>query len=493
MSSESLFSNISSQWTVTTLGELAKTTGGDIQTGPFGSQLHASDYVDDGVPSIMPKNISVDAVTTDDIARVSSEDVERLSKYKVQVGDIVYSRRGDVEKCARITEKEDGWLCGTGCLRVRVKPSIVSTEYLHAYLCLPTVREWIVRHAVGATMPNLNTSILSALPVIIPSNSEMTTIGSIWLTISDKIQLNRQINQTLEQIAQTIFKSWFVDFEPVKAKIAVLEAGGSKEDALLAAMQTISGKGEAALTRLQSEQPEQYAELRATAELFPSAMQDSELGELPEGWSPLPLYETAQYVNGVAFKAKDFTEGRDGLPIIKIAELKQGISQGTKFTQSNVKDKYRITNGDVLYSWSGSPETSLEVFKWFGGDGWLNQHIFKLNFTNEQSEYFTYFLLKQIKPLLVRTAQQKQTTGLGHITVADMKRIKVPYPNAKLLSAFSQLIEPLYTRSSIAVRESETLAKLRDSLLPKLLSGEFSIPDVSHQVTGSTAQFQEAN
>src|SRR5690554_7695698 len=85
-------------------------------------------------------------------------------------------------------------------------------------------------------------------------------------------------------MAQAIFKSWFVDFEPVKAKIAALEAGGSEEDALLAAMQAISGKGEAALTRLQAEQPEQYAELRATAELFPSAMQDSELGEIPEGW-----------------------------------------------------------------------------------------------------------------------------------------------------------------------------------------------------------------
>lgn len=104
-------------------------------------------------------------------------------------------------------------------------------------------------------------------------------------SLEEKAGVNQKINQTLEQMAQATFKSWFFDFEPVKAKIAALEADGSEEDALLAAMHAISGKGEAELTRLQAELPEQYAELRATAELFPSAMQESELGEIPEGWS----------------------------------------------------------------------------------------------------------------------------------------------------------------------------------------------------------------
>src|SRR5690554_7486260 len=104
-------------------------------------------------------------------------------------------------------------------------------------------------------------------------------------------------------MARAIFKSWFVDFEPVKAKIAALEAGGSEEDSLLAAMQAISGKGEAELTRLQAEQSEQYAELRATAELFPSAMQDSELGEIPEGWSVTCVDEIAEIVKGKSYKS----------------------------------------------------------------------------------------------------------------------------------------------------------------------------------------------
>ncbi len=229
MGSSLLFPNAPNSWKRTTLGELAKESGGNIQTGPFGSQLHASDYVDYGVPSIMPKNITIDSISTEEIARVSTADIERLSRYRVEVGDIIYSRRGDVEKCARITNREDGWLCGTGCLRVRVKPIEVSTEYLHAYLSNPTVREWVVRHAVGATMPNLNTSILSSLPVLVPSKPEMNRIAKNWIDLSNKILVNQQINQTLEQMAHAIFKSWFVDFAPVKAKIAALETGAPKK------------------------------------------------------------------------------------------------------------------------------------------------------------------------------------------------------------------------------------------------------------------------
>ena len=374
-----------------------------------------------------------------------------------------------------LVDFDDTVFLGQRIMQYRVNRSILLPRFLlYSFLSPDLQNQFRMHDGTGSVVSHIRVPDCSKFELNLPPLAEQERITAILGSLDDKIQHNHQINQTLEQMAQAIFKSWFVDFEPVKAKIAALEAGGSEEDALLAAMQAISGKSEAELTRLQAEQSEQYAELRATAELFPSAMQDSELGEIPEGWRALPLYDTAEYVNGAAFKAKDFSESGSGLPIIKIAELKQGISEGTKYTNSEVKEKYRITDGSVLYSWSGSPETSLEVFKWFGGEGWLNQHIFKLNFTKGQSEHFTYFLLKQMKPLLVRTAQQKQTTGLGHITVADMKRIKIPYPSPELLSAFSENIEPLYSRSSNAVRESKTLADLRDTLLPKLLSGELS-------------------
>lgn len=107
-------------WSYTTLGQACRNGGGDIQTGPFGSQLHASDYVEDGIPSIMPTNIGDNRVIEQGIVRVTEEDAARLEKYRVQSGDIVYSRRGDVERRALIRPRENGWLCGTGCLRVRL-------------------------------------------------------------------------------------------------------------------------------------------------------------------------------------------------------------------------------------------------------------------------------------------------------------------------------------------------------------------------------------
>ena len=431
---------------------------------------HATPY-----KMIRTPNIRNGRIDLTDCRFVERETFEKWTRRaKVERDDVLLTREAPMGEVG-LVDFDDTVFLGQRIMQYRVNRSILLPRFLlYSFLSPDLQNQFRMHDGTGSVVSHIRVPDCSKFELNLPPLAEQERITAILGSLDDKIQHNHQINQTLEQMAQAIFKSWFVDFEPVKAKIAALEAGGSEEDALLAAMQAISGKSEAELTRLQAEQSEQYAELRATAELFPSAMQDSELGEIPEGWRALPLYDTAEYVNGAAFKAKDFSESGSGLPIIKIAELKQGISEGTKYTNSEVKEKYRITDGSVLYSWSGSPETSLEVFKWFGGEGWLNQHIFKLNFTKGQSEHFTYFLLKQMKPLLVRTAQQKQTTGLGHITVADMKRIKIPYPSPELLSAFSENIEPLYSRSSNAVRESKTLADLRDTLLPKLLSGELS-------------------
>ena len=163
-------------WDRTPLGEWCDSLGGEVQTGPFGSQLHASDYVAAGIPSVMPKNLKEDRVSVADIARIRLEDAERLDKHRVRVGDIIYSRRGDVERRALVTERESGWLCGTGFLRVRLGGDAGTNLYLYRYLGLPEARSWIVRHAQGATMANLNTSILRAIPVLRPPASELSRI-----------------------------------------------------------------------------------------------------------------------------------------------------------------------------------------------------------------------------------------------------------------------------------------------------------------------------
>jgi type I restriction enzyme S subunit len=156
-------------WNHSTLAAEAKRCGGFIQTGPFGSQLHASDYVDEGVPVVMPQDLNNRRISVERIVRVTEEMAQRLTRHRVKPGDVVYSRRGDVERHALVSDREAGWMCGTGCLLVRLGAAWPSQAYLSEVLDLPVTREWLVRHAVGATMPNLNTSILGDVPLLMPS------------------------------------------------------------------------------------------------------------------------------------------------------------------------------------------------------------------------------------------------------------------------------------------------------------------------------------
>lgn len=196
-----------SGWRDCRLGDFA-----DIQTGPFGSQLHAADYVDIGVPSIMPTNIGARLeIRTDSIACITETDAKRLEKYLVKENDIVYSRRGDVEKCAFITEKQSRWLCGTGCLRVRFTSADIDPKFCAYYLSTDEIKGWVSGNAVGTTMPNLNSSILQKLPLTLPSLTEQKAIATVLSSLDDKIDLLHRQNKTLEAMAETLFRQWFVE------------------------------------------------------------------------------------------------------------------------------------------------------------------------------------------------------------------------------------------------------------------------------------------
>ena len=196
-----------SEWKEYKLGEIA-----DVQTGPFGSQLHQSDYVDVGIPSIMPVNIGDRMnISTEKIVYITEEDAMRLSRYRVQKGDIVYSRRGDVEKCAYINEDEAGWLCGTGCLRIRIDSAYADSKFVAYYRSTEDMKSWISNNAVGTTMPNLNSSILQQVPLSLPSLDKQKQIASILSSLDDKIDLLNRENATLEAMAETLFRQWFIE------------------------------------------------------------------------------------------------------------------------------------------------------------------------------------------------------------------------------------------------------------------------------------------
>ena len=191
-------------WHATTLADLISQSGGSIQTGPFGSQLHASDYVENGIPVVMPKDISHRRVQPGSIARVPPTDADRLARHKLVPGDVIFSRRGDVERHALISETERGWLCGTGCLLVRSGKKWPSPTFLSLLLDAPQSRTWLVQHAVGATMPNLNTGILGSVPVVVPSTALLAAFENIVSGLETRRAQNSDTSQTLSTLRDTL-------------------------------------------------------------------------------------------------------------------------------------------------------------------------------------------------------------------------------------------------------------------------------------------------
>lgn len=168
---------------------------------------------------------------------------------------------------------------------------------------------------------------------------------------------------------------------------------------------------------------------------------DTEIGSIPEDWRVLPIYNLAEWINGLAFKNIHFSE--KGKPVIKINELKYGVTDQTQFTEDNFSDKYLLKTNDLLFSWSGSPDTSIDAFWYRLQNGWLNQHIFKVKPVEDVKIEFLYYLFKANKQKFIEIARDKQTTGLGHVTIADLKRFFVALPPKKQQEEITTVISSL--------------------------------------------------
>jgi type I restriction enzyme S subunit len=284
------------------------------------------------------------------------------------------------------------------------------------------VQEELRSCAARTTVLGIRQSEIRKVDLPLPPPAEQKRIAPILGTLDDKIELNRRMNATLKETAQALFQSWFVDFDPVRRNA---EGGESR--------------------------PEDY--------LFPDSFEDSEIGEIPARWEANPFCETATYRNGAPFKPADFCPNGDGLPVVKIAELKSGVIEQTKWSNKQLGSNQMIDTGDLLHSWSGSPDTSLDVFLWSNGPGLVNQHIFKVITSSDAEKRFVYYLLKHLRPILVETARDKQTTGLGQVTVADMKRLQVCRSPKGVLAAFDRLIALIFDKA-FAIRLNARLSAL---------------------------------
>lgn len=194
-----------------------------------------------------------------------------------------------------------------------------------------------------------------------------------------------------------------------------------------------------------------------------------------QGWPRFSLYELATWINGMAFKNFDFSDS--GLPVIKIAEIKSGVTSQTRFTTAEYDPKYLLDRGDVLFCWSGQPETSIDTFRWAGPPGWLNQHIFKVLPDEDRVDRdFLFHLMRYLKPTLVRIARNKQTTGLGHVTKGDLKQIQVAVPSMDIQRSIAAQLESIELKIESNLRLQSALESLAHAHFERLFSVEFQ-PD----------------
>jgi type I restriction enzyme S subunit len=312
------------------------------------------------------------------------------------------------------------------------------------YYMLSAMRAQIFE--LGATptrTPIVNKSTFGEMCVVVPSLSEQRRIANLCTALDDRIALLRETNATLEAIAQALFKSWFVDFDPVRAKQQGLAPAGMDE---------------------------------ATAALFPDSFDESKLGQVPKGWKVHALDEVATYLNGLALQK--FPPSEDSwLPVIKIAQLRKGDTVGADRAGKNIKPEYVVQNGDVLFSWSGS----LEVEVWCGGIGAMNQHLFKV--TSKEFPKWFYLLWTRHHLDHFRQVAASKATTMGHIQRAHLTEAKVLAPPPLLLKAIDTCFASLLDRRIENELQAQTLATLRDTLLPRLISGQLRL---------SQAEFEEA-
>lgn len=388
----------------------------EVQTGPFGSQLHAHDYVSFGTPSIMPTNIGSRLnILTDNMDFVSDTDIERLNKYLVKENDIVYSRRGDVEKCAFITKKQSGWLCGTGCLRIRFISKDINPKFCAYYLSTSDIKSWIVNNAVGTTMPNLNSTILGQVPVLLPNISEQTAIAEILSSLDDKIDLLHRQNKTLEQSAETIFRQWFV------------------------------------------------AEANSNKSMF--------------------LDEIVETVNGVSYKSSELNPSKTAMVSLKSFDRNGGFRiDGFKEFTGKYKERQIVAEGDLIVAHTDITQEAEVI----GNPALVLSHpnyetlVISMDMVKVLPKYdwvsieFLYYLMKT-REFKGHCEGNANGSTVLHLSKQAISTFEFPSPDKDLVIEFTKQAKELTQKTFLNHKQIKTLTQLRDTLLPKLMSGEVRV------------------
>ena len=396
----------------------------EISMGPFGSDVKKEFYVDNGVPILNGSNLQGFKLQEDSFGYLTKEKADSLKKCNAHRGDIIVTHRGTLGQIVYVpvNSKYDRYVISQSQFRFRCKADFVDVQYLVYYFHTREGQYKILANASQVGVPALAraTSTFRLIDIKLPPLDDQRRIASILSSLDRKIELNNKINADLEEMAQAIFKNWFVDFEPFK-----------------------DGK-----------------------------FVDSELGMIPEGWKVGRLTEIASYMNGLAMQKFPPENNEDSLPVLKIKELGQGFC-GTDSDRCscNIKDECKIHNGDVIFSWSGT----LLVDVWCGGDCGLNQHLFKVT-SNDYPKWFYYYWTKHHLQEFIHIAKDKAVT-MGHIKRGHLEEALVAIPDNDSMEKAHELFEPILSKMISLRLENSRLSLLRDTLLPRLMSGELEVPE----------------
>ena len=398
------------EWKEVRLGDVA-----DVQTGPFGSQLHKDNYVNKGTPIVTVEHLGNKWFTSQNLPMVSDEDKLRLAKYCSQEGDVIFSRVGSVDRCSYVSKEYSGWLFSGRCLRVRPRSGI-NPEYLYYFLTNEGTKQYIRNIAVGATMPSINTKLLNEVPVKIPSLPDQRRIASILSSLDRKIELNNKINADLEEMAQAIFKNWFVDFEPFKDGEFV----------------------------------------------------DSELGMIPEGWKVGTLGDIAEITMGQSPAGNSLNENREGMIFY------QGSSDfGFRFPSIRVfttEPKRLAVANSVLFS-VRAPVGDINVAK---EECCIGRGVASIKSKYGHDSYL-FYTMKSLHKLF--DSFDGEGTVFGSINKKTLSTIQILLPSDGIVEQFNNIASSFDNRIRSLSDESSRLSLLRATLLPRLMSGELEVPE----------------
>lgn len=348
------------------------------------------------------------------------------ARRKVKNGNIIYSTvRPNQLHYGLIKEQPDNFLVSTGFAVLDIDTTKAIPEYVYYSLTQTIHTEALQAIAEQSTSayPSIKSSDIGNRIIPLPPLDVQKKIAGVLGALDDKIELNNRINNNLEQQAQALFKSWFVDFEPFG-------------------------------------------------------------GKMPDDWKVGNLLDIADYLNGLAMQKFRPAENDKGLPVLKIKELRQGFcDSNSELCSLNVKNEYIVNDGDVIFSWSGS----LLVDFWCGGKCGLNQHLFKV--TSKNFDKWFYFLwTKHYLDHFAFIAADKATT-MGHIKREELEKAKVIIPSSECYQKMKQIMTPIYDLLISNRVENNRLIQLRDTLLPKLMSGEIDVSKVD--ILNSNLLFRE--